>query len=411
MKNIILSLFFLTIFLCCFALSGQTVDLKFRITNSTYFFETDTGAVIDKSIETATHLRFYQTLYLQSKIKEYNNLRFDFAGRILTDITDDDDLTNEQKYNANRLSLAADGLFDGLFDFVLGRQFIHPGSPLGSIDGLNLTLHPVKNLNWQIFAGTESHFSQAFKLYEADEAAVYGSTVSYKNFMQNNLQGFYYQKNHSDKAIWQLAGLNVSNYMFKDLYLVLQAHYDFINERLHKLYLSTRYKLNPDFSFMFSLKQQYPQIYENSYFKIFNISQYQSASFSGFYSLTKEYYLAVDYRLMQLKEDQGQQLFLTLGNGNGSVSGIYEFGDLGDQIGVQLSYWYEIYKDLVVSAAVDYSRYRFEKIFDYDNQIANAIRVSYKFSDNLKTDLEYQWLNNRIYDANHRILNHIHFIW
>ena len=56
-------------------------------------------------------------------------------------------------------------------------------------------------------------------------------------------------------------------------------------------------------------------------------------------------------------------------------------------------------------------RYRFEEIYAYENQLANALRLTYAYSQHWKTDLEYQLLNNKFKDTDHRVLNHIHFIW
>ncbi len=114
---------------------------------------------------------------------------------------------------------------------------------------------------------------------------------------------------------------------------------------------------------------------------------------------------------VQLEEGFGNRYMLSLDNPNGSIGIIYETGDLGEQLGFMLDYGYEIIPDLTASFSIDYSRYRFEEVYAFDKQLANALRLDYKFTKNWRFDLEYQWLNNRIMDSDQRILNHIQFIW
>ena len=90
---------------------------------------------------------------------------------------------------------------------------------------------------------------------------------------------------------------------------------------------------------------------------------------------------------------------------------VYETGDLGDQAGIVLDYGYEFFPGFIASLSIDYSRYRFEEIYDYESQLANALRAVYKFSKHWRVDLEYQLLNNRFKESDHRVLNHIHFVW
>jgi hypothetical protein len=64
---------------------------------------------------------------------------------------------------------------------------------------------------------------------------------------------------------------------------------------------------------------------------------------------------------------------------------------------------------LLASLNIDYSRYRTETIYEFENQLANAVRLSYKFQRHWTVDLEYQWLTNRFKDQDSRILNYINY--
>lgn len=392
-KNIILLLVLSGIAL------GQSVDTQMRLTNSVYVLEEQ-----DES-----QIRLYQQVRLQSKFTNLYNLKFNFMGRVFTDLSEDFD--DEKRFNAYRMSLSASNLFNNLLDFEVGRQFLHPGTPLGGIDGLNLVVKPLDNLNLQLYGGVESNLWKGFKIYNYDQAAVLGGVVTYKNFLNTTWQALYLQKSRESENQWQIAGLNLMNRFLNDFTFILQGHYDLVNSRLHRMYFSTRWSPNREMSFGVNFKQQYPQIYGDSYFKIFDVKEYRLIGAYGYYAVTPEIGLTANVNMIQLSDGNGIRAVVSANNKNGSVGLAYETGDLGDEMGVVVGYTYDILPDLVASVSIDYTRYRFEDIYDYEAQLANAARLSYDISDHWKTDLEYQWLNSRFKDADHRLLNHIHFIW
>jgi hypothetical protein len=385
---------------------AQTVETRGRVSNSVYFLE---RSDVDASTGATQVSRIYQFLRFSAGIKEYKNLTLNVSARALTD--SEADLSDEDRFRAYRLSLSASRLFNGLLDFEVGRQFLHPGIPFGSLDGLNLLLRPLSKLEWQVFGGIESHLQRSFKLYELDDATVFGSAVKYRDFYKSDIQLAYLHKRSRDVDQWQIAGLNISNRYFDPVCFLVQAHYDLVNERFHRLYFSTRYTATDDLHLFLRLKQQYPQIYGDSFFRIFELNAYRQAGVGANYSLSDNYAVGANYNLIQLEEGSGHRIVADISNRNGSIGIVYETGDLGDQLGLLFDYGYEIIPDLIASLSIDYSRYRFEEIYDYESQLANALRVTYNFTRHLRADLEYQWLNNRFKDSDQRLLNHIHYIW
>lgn len=395
-------------------LHSQNIQTRGRITNSVYVYDdTLSRAYIDASsgATESKHVKLYQFLRFQAVAPEWKDLTVSVAARALTDLNPNVDIDSERRFNAYRLSIGAKGLFNNFLDFELGRQFLHPGVILGSLDGLNLKLRPIKNLDWQLYGGVESHLFRAFHLYEADDATMFGTALKYRNLWRNDLQLVYLQKNRSGEEQWQISGLNLNNHMVDNLVLLLQAHYDLVNSRFHRLYFSSRYNWNNKISAGLYAKQQYPQVYGDSYFQIFDIKQYRLVGVDASYAITERYSTNLTFQSVMLEEGYGNRAILSFSDPNGSIGIIYETGDLGEQVGAMVSYGYEFMPDLLASASVDYSRYRFEEIYDYESQLANAVRLSYKYSRHWRADLEYQWLTNRIKDSDQRILNHIHFIW
>jgi hypothetical protein len=351
----------------------------------------------------------YQYLRFKAQAKDWNNLSLNVAVRVLTDL--EEDLPDETRFRAYRLSLSGTNLFNNLLDFELGRQFFHPGITLGSMDGLNLNFKFGSQFKWQLFGGVESHLAKAMKVYKTDEATVYGSTLKYRNLYQTDLQLAYLEKRTKDDVQWRIAGLNLSNYTLDNVNFQAQAHYDFVNKRMHRIYAMGKFVPSDGLHFMLNFKLQNPQIYGDSFFQIFNIKGYRQFGLSGWYEFLENYAFSATYNLIQLEEGEGHRIIAAINDRNGSLGFVYETGDLGDQIGVMFDYGYEIYTDLIASVSIDYTRYRFEEIYEYENQMGNAVRLAYNFAKHWRFDLEYQWLQNKFYSSDNRLLNHIHFIW
>ena len=400
-----LFLFFNTLFV-----HAQDVVTRGRFTNSIYAYE---PMYLRGTEDSETHVLLYQFFRFQAKIKEYNNLSFNYDTRALTDLQEDID--KDLRFRVNRLSLSAQDLFSGFLDIEAGRFFYHPGITFGSLDGLDLVLKPVRNLHIQLYGGVESHLYRSYKVYNLDDATVYGGSIKYFNLSGTDIQLSYLEKQHAKETQWQIAGLNLSNYTLKTWKFLLQTHYDIANSRLHRLFFSTRWSQSKDLHFYVNLKQQHPQIYADSYYndeeKFGQFKDYSKAGIGGTYYITEAYWFSVDYNYFKIEEGQGHKIMASVSNLNGTLGLIYETGDLGDQIGFMVSYGYEFMPGLIGSLAIDYQRYRFSEYYSYENQLANALRLTYKFADHWRVDAEYQLLNNKFKDTDHRFLNHIHFIW
>jgi hypothetical protein len=393
-KYLVSFLFILLYFQWLFA---QNIETHGRYTSSIYAF------VREPSVSA---ISVYQFLCFSTEAKEWNNLSLNVSMRWLNH-----PLQGQEAWRAYRLSVSANNLFNNLLDFEIGRQFLHAGIPFGSMDGMNITLKPTANLCWQIFGGVESNLFRELKIYELDEATVYGSAITYRRFMNTDLQLAYLQKLRRSKNQWQIVGLNLDNRSLKIVQFLMQVHYDLLNSRLHRLYASARFTPSKKLSFTLLARQQFPQVYGDSYFRIFELNQYTQGALNVNYALTPSCGLTAGLQYFTLEHGSGQRVMAGVNDNHGAINLLYESGDLGDQLSLMFDYGYEIWQNVIVSIGVNYARYRFEEIYEYENQLANTVRLHYNLSKNWKADLEYQWLNNRFSESDNRLLNHIHFIW
>jgi hypothetical protein len=389
---------------------AQKVVTKGRFTNSIYAYE---PLIFRGTEESETNVFLYQFLRFEAKIKEYNNLSFNYDTRALTNLQNDID--SEFRFRVNRLSLSAKDLFSGFLDVEAGRFFYHPGITFGSLDGLDLVLKPTQNLRVKLYGGVESHLYRSYLVYNLEDATVYGGSIKYFNLSQTDIQLSYLEKKRNKNTQWQIAGLHLSNYSLRDWKFLLQTHYNIANSRMQRFFFSTRWTPSKDMHIYLNLKQQHPEIYADSYYnneaKFGQFNNYKRAGIGGTYYLSDEYWCSVDYNYFKIEDGQGHKIIASVSNYYGTIGLVYETGDLGDQVGFLASYGYEFIPGLIGTLAIDYQQYRFSELYSLQDQIANALRLTYKFAKHWRIDVEYQLLHNKFKDTDHRFLNHIHFIW
>ncbi len=368
-----------------------------KLSNSIYAYEESN----------ANQLKIYDYVRASVKNRNWSNLELNTSFR---NLANSNDPLNE-KFQFYTLNLKMQNLLWNHLDFQLGRQFLHPGTLLGGLDGLQATVKFNKNISLGLYGGVEAHFLRKAEIYDFKDSRVVGALFQWNQLVKTNLQLFALHKANEKETLWQLTGINIDNSLIPNTLLRVQAHYDLKNSRLHRLLGYARYAVGNKLFLDVSLKNQYPQVYANSFYTIFNIDAYQQYKFSATYKVFQNYFINGAFQMLQLDDESANQILLAVNNQNGSLGMIYESGYAGEQLGVMADYAVDLFQNLTLSASVDYSRYRVEEIYEYDNQLGNAVRLSYQFLPHWLLDVEYQWLTNRFQESDSRFLNHIHFSW
>lgn len=367
------------------------------VRNSVYSYESD-----------ETHTRVYQYARL-SAVSPCKKFTFQTSLRALTDAQES--LTSEERFKLYSLRLNGKGLLNKRLDFSVGRLFLHPGTVLGALDGVTAQYSFLQHFSLQVYGGVESHFQRSLKMYETKDSQTVGGLFQISHYFSSKVQFLYLRKANENEIFWHLAGLNFHTALLPKTILRAQAHYDLEQSRVHRLLLSARNTWSKNLMTTLEYKQQFPQVYANSYFTIFTPEAYQRIRVGAAYELFKNYNIQAHYQIVTFEEDNANQLYLTVGNNWGNLGMVYEDGYAGDQLGLMFDLFYEVIPNLVASIYVDYSKYRVEEVYEFDNQLANAARVSYRLGRHWTFDVEYQWLTNRYKDSDSRFLNHISFVW
>jgi hypothetical protein len=378
-------------------LAAQGISFHGSARNSIYAFESDKA-----------HTRFYQYLNFTAT-GPCKHLALNSNIRFLTDANQD--LDNDLRFRAFALNLEFKNLLNNKLNMVLGRQFLHPGTALGALDGLNARYAFNPQLSLQLYGGVESIAARAFKMQKLDDAMVLGGMFQAKKIYSSTAQLFYLRKANSDAAYWQIAGANIESDLIPYIRLRLQGHYDLENERLHRILLNARRSWNGKLATFVEYKQQNPQIYSNSYFTIFEVKPYSQIRAGAEYEFLPGFGIEAQYQHLMLDQESADRLLLSLNNDNGGIGMLYETGYSGDQISAFLNYGFEVLPKLIASIYMDYSKYRTETVYEYDDQLANAVRLSYSLGRQWNFVGEYQWLTNRFQESDSRFLNHITYRW
>lgn len=367
------------------------------IRNSVYSYESE-----------ETHTRLYQYARL-GVVSPCTKFTFQTSLRALTDAQET--LTSDERFKIYSLRLNGKGLLNEKLDFSVGRLFLHPGAVLGALDGLNAKYKFSRHYSLQVYGGVESHFQRSFKIYESTDSRTVGGLFQISNYFASKMQLLYMRKSNEESTFWHLAGLNFDTAVLPNTILRAQAHYDLEQSRLHRMLVSARNTWPGNFMTTLEYKRQFPQVYANSYFTIFTPLAYQRIRVGAAYEFIKNYNIQAQYQIVAFEEDNANQLYLTVGNNFGNIGLVYENGYAGDQLGLMFDVFYELFPNLIASLYVDYSKYRVEEVYEFDNQLSNAARISYRLGRHWTFDVEYQWLTNRYINSDSRFLNHISFVW
>lgn len=365
--------------------------------NSLYSYESD-----------QTHTRIYQYARI-SALSPGSHFSFQSSLRALTDAQES--LSGEQRFKLYSLRISGKELLNNKLDFSVGRLFLHPGTVLGALDGVTAKYDISSHFSLQLYGGVESHFQRSFNIYKTKDSQTVGGLFQISKFFSSKLQVLYLRKSNDQATFWHLAGVNVYSALAPKTILRFQAHYDLEQSRLHRLLLSARNSWTAKLMTTLEYKQQFPQVYANSYFTIFTPKAYQRIRVGAAYEFLPDYTIQANYQVVAFDQENANQLYLTVGNNFGDLGFVYENGYAGDQIGLMFNIYHQVLPNLIASLNVDYSKYRVEQVYEYDNQLANAARLSYRLGRQWTFDVEYQWLSNRFKSSDSRFLNHISFVW
>lgn len=412
-------------------------SVNFRFNNYFYGWQRIDSLSNESSAKT-THLRGYQNYLLEVKGTQWS---FNTLAQTEEDIVGKSGRGFAYRfYNAY---VKGSNLF-GVLDVKLGRQNIFAGTGKGTLDGLFLKVKTGKNKEYQfsVYGGALAPYTYEFKEYPEIKKnyhfggmfSYYGvkdlmASLSYSNkrrtpesyttFRADSVYNLVERTITFDGPAEQLVGLDLNyTYLMKHNFYA-KAYFDITQKKLYRAEANVRVQLNPELRGFAEYVYREPHYNYNSIFWVFNYSKNQEVSGGLDYTLKNG--INIYGKAGVVFYEKNDVLYLTSPTSGKSTSikiqagfshpnyGINltrYMGYSGESDGVSAYIQKDIYKNMISgSASVNYSNY---KLGDYEvdkvNAFSGQLGITYRPMPQFSVDIQGQFLINRIYKSDARIL-------
>ncbi len=424
MKLKILSLCVLFLFLAAGVIKSQTVNFRF----GTHFYtwqKYDSLSTTGNNTFT-THMRGYQNYLL-----EMNKGKWSFNTLAQTEEDVVKKVDRGFAYRFYNLYIKGTNLFNVL-DLKLGRQYVTAGAGRGTIDGAYLKLKFGKEKQFQIagYGGYLTPWEYDFQNYPAlkDNFSVGGQLLFYGvkdlsvglsyNLKKRKPESYYAPRADSlfygrnvlidvDSRADQMVGLDL-NYLdaIHNHNFFAKVYYDINQRLLSRGEFNVRFSISNQLKFSTGYAYREPQLSYNTIFWVFDVQKNQEIETGLDYVL--KHNLNLFARVSDVFYNTGNSLKFQLGVSHPSfgLSLIKYTGYAGESDGVYGYFNHDVVKNLLaVTSSLNYSKYKIsEYSSDRLNSFSGLLGLVYRPIPQLSFDLQGQFLTNRIYTFDTRVL-------
>lgn len=384
----------LFVFIISIPLFSQ-VNYSGSLRSSFYTFETLTDTSKIKQLD------YYQALQLRVSPEKYSNV---YLSTFLQVAKRGDEDWGEKVYN-----LYADWKAkNNRIHFRLGRQFVYQGVINGTLDGVLVSAIPTKNLNVKLFGGLSAPPMRDFDVLKWDEGNVFGAYASYRFPWDVKLDLSFFQKNRNEENVWQLFGAGLSG-KYRGVYYLAKLDHNLLTEELQGM----RYLFNyfyKKWSFSAEYNNQKPRIYEDSYFRIFEIEAYNQFRGGVNYNLSPVQ-LGVQYLFTSVEYDQTNQVILTAGIPWGIIGLIYQDGFGGKNTGIYGELRYEFFSKFTAKVYSSYYNYERQTTVISEDATSFSGGLEYKPYRTLSVQADIQQSINSVYEDDIRGLFRLNYFF
>jgi len=405
---------------------AQTINTRF----STYFYTWQRYDSIGGNSKT-THLRGYQNMLFDVSLKKWS---------FNTNLQIEEDVFNRNArgfgYRFYNLYIKGTNLFN-ILDIKFGRQFVFAGAGKGSLDGGYFKLKLGKNKEYQItgYGGALTPLDYSFKSYPAlNQNYMIGGQFRYYGIKDLMISASYYNKHRKPQPYYtiradslfnaktiyididspadQVAGIDFDYALFKKYNFFGKAYYDLNLKKFLRGELYTR--INPFKDLNISLGYNYhePQLSYNTIFWVFDYKKFQEIEFGLDYLFKNRFNFYGRVSDIIYTDVSGWRFQFGVSSSFFGINYTKNTNYNGESDAVNGYFSYELLSDGKLSASLmlNYSNY---KLSDYDdnkiNSFSGLVGISYRPVKYLTLDLQGQFITNRIYKTDTRLLFGINY--
>ncbi len=296
------------------------------------------------------------------------------------------------------------------FQFRLGRQFLYHGVLNGTMDGVLLNFKPSTRLNFKLVSGIPADLHRRLRVQKWNDAHLWGGYVAYRFNPQTRFDMSYIQKQRHGKTVWHLVGAGLSGKFHQTVFY--QALLDYNIEKSD--YQGFRGRLTYYYrKWLFSaeINSQRPRIYEDSYFRIFDVSAFNQFRTAIGYRF-KKFQVGIQYLYTIYEEsNNNSNIILTVDSPWGTVGLVYQNGFGGDNIGIYGNVRYDLIRGVTFFANSSYYNYQRHTISISEDATSFSAGFLFKPFRILQARAEVQQSINSFYKNDVRGLFQINYFF
>ncbi len=375
--------------------------------------------VQDQQSGSSKHLRWYQTLVMNTKNIGSSNISLHTNMRYTKDFVNDND------YNRNWKFQYLYGRVRNIFktiDFKFGRHYIYSGVGNGSIDGISGKIKLKGIADFELYGGMPVSWYNSIKIQKWDENRMYGFRIQPRMFFKTLMSLSYIQKHQKPipykipgkftfkkwditTDVMEHAGLDFYTEWSKNTKTYGRIDWDMTYDDIYRInfyYNRTLYK-------KFSLSAEYyyrkPRIYKNSIFSVFTRHDNKEYWFRIYYNITEDISISGGTSVVAYSGEKGYRYNIGLYSTRFNISYNRTSGYSGRLDGFTGSINYPIRKNIWLRGGSNISRYKlFESLEDFENVLSTFVGISIIPVKTFTLDIEGQGLHNYNYDNDFRLL-------
>ncbi len=278
----------------------------------------------------------------------------------------------------------------------LGRQFAYSGVVNGTFDGAMVSLSPIAGLTLKAFGGLDAPLRRSIETAGTD-STFYGAYASYNYWQEHKADVSFVQQERDSEIIWQQVGAGFNgNFLDRSLFYILQYEHNLASSEIQ----GTRARLTyywSDWSFHGEYSMQKPRILEDSFFRIFELEEYQQMRGGATYQWNA-IQLGLQYALTNYENDHTQQVIATAGNRYGIIGLVFQEGFAGDNAGIYGDIRYPVLNQLTLRLYSSYYNYQRQTTEITEDAVALSAGIDYRPIDDIILRADLQESRNSAYD-------------
>ena len=196
------------------------------------------------------------------------------------------------------------------------------------------------------------------------------------------------------------------SYSMKNVFNVYTRYdYDLDINTTSRFEITGKYRQLSDWNLYLYYRYREPRVRYNSIFAVFNYGNTQEIEVGADYKINEVFTVVGKFANVEYKDDSSQRVTVALNSNLGTISYRKTFGYAGELDAISIYSAYSFLNALLTpSLGLAYTSYKLSPEAETNSTFSILAGLNYRPLNVLSFDLQYQYLNNKIYNDDARIL-------